>query len=327
MAELQEVADRAPGTGSNGTTSGTRTHDASAFRAVAPLSETGDALGPLKDLPGYWQGTGFNLIARPDFDSENEDGFFLQLSMLQESLEFTPIGSPIMNRGSEQEDIALFGVTYLHRVTDAADGGALHIEPGVWLSIPPTTDPPADASVARLATIPHGNSVCAFGPVQDVVPDGPPEIPPTNTVPFPIGSEPPPPGTKNPYKAYDLSQETKFRTNPLPAGLTQAMIDDPIEVLRDPLRRQTLTHITRLIAMTPPEGAVGNIPFITRNANTPMLESVWAIERVQRPPDPKSGVSDDVSEFLQLQYAQTALLNFRGMSFPHVSVGTLVKAF
>jgi len=33
------------------------------------------------------------------------------------------------------------------------------------------------------------------------------------------------------------------------------------------------------------------------------------------------------NEFLQLQYSQTALLNFRGLSFPHVTVGTLIKAF
>jgi hypothetical protein len=32
-------------------------------------------------------------------------------------------------------------------------------------------------------------------------------------------------------------------------------------------------------------------------------------------------------DFLQLQYTQTALLNFRGMSFPHVAVATLIKAF
>ena len=31
--------------------------------------------------------------------------------------------------------------------------------------------------------------------------------------------------------------------------------------------------------------------------------------------------------FLPLQDSQTALLNFRGMSFPHVTVGTLIEAF
>lgn len=304
------------------------TPNASSFRVVAPHGVTGEAMGPLKDLPGYWHGSGFSLIARPDFDSDNDDGFFLELNMLSESIEFTPIGSPVMNRGSVQDDIALFGVTYLHRVTDAAHGGALHVEPGVWLSIPPTTEPAADASVARLATIPHGNSVCAFGPVEEAVPDGVPEIPPRNTVPFAKGSEPPPPGTKNPYKAYDLSQETKYRTHPLPAGLTQAMVDDPMVVIREALQGHTVNHVIRLFAMTAPEGGVGNIPFITQNANALTMDSVWAIERVQRPPDPGSDDFDDTpNEFLRLQYSQTALLHFRGMCWPHVSVGTLIKAF
>ena len=71
----------------------------------------------------------------------------------------------------------LYGVTYLHRVTDAATGGALHIEPGVWMRIPPTTDPEAKESLARLYTIPHGNSVCAVGFPQYVVPDGLPDDP------------------------------------------------------------------------------------------------------------------------------------------------------
>lgn len=326
MTTSQQFGASAPSAAGNG---GATQNNVSSFRTVAPHAATGEAMGPLKDLPGFWQGTGFNLIARPDYDPANEDGFFLELNVLQESIEFTPIGSPVMNRGSVQDDIALFGVTYLHRVTDARSGGALHIEPGVWLSVPPTTDPSADASVARLATIPHGSAVCAFGPVEEVVPDGPPEIPPSNTVPFPIGAEPPPPGTKNPYKAYDLSADCKYRTHPLPESITQAMVDDPINVLRDALRGQTLTHITRLFAMTASDGGgVANIPFIERNADTPALESVWAIERVQRPADVGSAADEDSpDELLQLQYAQTALLNFRGMSFPHVSVGTLTKAF
>jgi hypothetical protein len=326
LTNSRQVGAPAPSVAGNG---GATQNIVSSFRTVAPHAATGEAMGPLKDLPGFWHGIGFNLIARPDFDPDNEDGFFLELNMLQESIEFTPIGSPVMNRGSVQDDIALFGVTYLHRVTDATTGGALHIEPGVWLSIPPTTDPPADASVARLATIPHGNAVCAFGPVEQVVPDGLPEIPPSNTVPFPIGSEPPPPGTKNPYKAYDLSADYKYRTHPLPERITQAMVDDPINLLRAALQGQTLTHITRLFAMTAPDGdGVANIPFIKRNAEAPELHSVWAIERVKRPRDVGSAAEEDSpDELLQLQYGQTALLNFRGMSFPHVSVGTLTKAF
>jgi hypothetical protein len=287
------------------------------YRAAASHATTGDRLGPLRDLPGFWEGTGFNLIARPDFSSGNTSGFFLELNLLRETIEFTPIGSPVINRGSRQADIAIFGVTYLHRVTDGTTGEALHIEPGLWLNIPPTTTPQSDASIARLATIPHGNAICTVGHSEDVVFQGVPDIPPANTTPFKIGGTPPPPGTKNPLPEFDLSVPNAFRTSPLPAEITQALIDDPNVMVREALRGQHLTKIVRLITSTPPSG-IANIPFIVQNADAPNLESVFAIETVQRP----SG-----ENFQQLQYSQTALLNFGGMSWPHVTVGTLIKAF
>jgi hypothetical protein len=288
------------------------------YRVASTHEATGDRLGPLKDLPGFWQGTGFSLIARPNFSGGNKNGIFLQLNLLRETIEFTPIGSPVLNRGSLQDDIAIYGLTYLHRVTDELTGGALHIEPGLWLNIPSTTEPASDASIARLATIPHGNAVCTVGHSEDVVFSGLPEIPPANTVPFKIGEQPPPPGIKNPFPEYDLSQANSFRTNPLPAEITQAIIDDPNVMVREALKGQTLTKITRLITNTAGAAGVANIPFIVENANAPSLESVFAIETVED----SSGAA-----FLQLQYSQTALLNFGGMSFPHVTVGTLIKAF
>jgi hypothetical protein len=290
----------------------------SSFRAVSSQHATAVNLGPLRNLSGFWEGTGFNLIARPDFSGESPNGFFLELNMLRETIEFTTIGSPVFNRGSAQDDVAIYGVTYLHRVTDATNGEALHIEPGVWLTIPPTTDPPAGPTIARLATIPHGNAVCTVGFTQeDDNPNELPTIPPANTVPFPIGSQPPPPGTRNPYPEYDLSAQTRFRTAPLPAEVTQALVDDPNSQLRVALEGHVLPHITRLITSAD-QAEIGNIPFIVRNADAVSLESVFAIEAVQGPLG---------QEYLQLQYSQTALLNFRGLSFPHVTVGTLIKAF
>jgi hypothetical protein len=288
------------------------------YRAVPSQQATAVNLGPLQELPGFWEGTGFSLIARPDLGNPN--GIFLQLNLLRETIEFTAIGSPVFNRGSVQEDITLYGVTYLHRVTDATTGEALHIEPGIWLNIPATTNPRADASISRLATIPHGNAVCTVGFAEEVVFDKLPTIPPANTVPFPVGSQPPPPGTRNPFPEYDLRTDTAFRSAPVPAGITQEVIDDPNVPLREALEQavgHTLTHITRLITSTASAGT-GNIPFIASNADALSLESVFAIETVQGP----SG-----TEYMQLQYSQTALLDFRGLSFPHVTVGTLIKAF
>ena len=118
---------------------------ARSYRSVGTHATTAEHLGPLADLPGFWQGTGFSLIARPDFDpTEPRRRSSSSSTCSASSSSSTPIGSPVPNRGSEQGDISLYGVTYLHRVTDAATGGALHIEPGVWMTIPPTSDPEAE---------------------------------------------------------------------------------------------------------------------------------------------------------------------------------------
>ncbi|WHA44027.1 heme-binding protein [Agrobacterium larrymoorei] len=292
------------------------------LRAVAPQELLADRLGALKDLPGFWEGTGFSLIARPDRKSPS--GFFLQLNLLRETIEFTSIGSPVFNRGSVQDDIAIYGVTYLHRVTDALTGGALHIEPGMWLNIPATTDPKANASIARLATIPHGDAVSTVGFVEYAVYDRIPEIPPANTIPFKIGGQPPAAGTANPFEQYDLTIPSQFRSTPLPSAISQLIVSDPNQVLRDTLNSQVLTEgktlksITRLITSTQDVGGIENIPFITKNAEAVSLDSVFAIEVV---------TNGEGREFLQLQYSQTSLLNFGGLSYPHVTVGTLVKAF
>jgi len=298
--------------------SGLITSGTASNRAGGSFDSTGDRLGELSDLAGFWQGVGFGIIARPNFDPQSS-GFYLQLNILQETVEIRPIGSPVVNRGSQQGDISLYGLTYLHRVTDAATGGALHIEPGLWLNIPATTEPEADASIARLATIPHGNAVCTVGFTQHaVLTDGQPEIPPANTIPFAVDSQVPAAGSANPYKEYDLNTPTPYRTAPLPEAITQTLVNDPNQMLRDALKPQKIKKIVRLITSTQGATGVSNIPFITANANAPGLDSVFAIETIEK---------SDGEEFLQLQYSQTTLLTFRGMQFPHVTVGTLIKAF
>jgi len=296
----------------------------SRFRAVESQQSLTEKLGALKDLSGFWEGTGFSLIARPHYGKDAKNGLFLELNQLRENIEFTTIGSPVYNRGSEQGDIAIYGVTYLHRVTDGVTGEALHIETGMWLNIPATTVPKANASIARLGTIPHGNAFCTVGFVQQAEYTRIPEIPPANVIPFPIDGKPPLPGSSNPLEEYNLQIPTAMRSSPLPPDITQDIVNDPNQLLRDKLAMQVneqgkvLNWITRLITNTADNRSIGNIPFITTNADTLQLESVFAIESV-------SDANGD--EFMQLQYSQTALINFGGRSYPHITVGTLTKAF
>ena len=165
-------------------------------------------LGLLQDLAGTWKGRGFNLIARPDFHDKTD--LFLQLNQTRETLKFDPIGSSIPNRGFGQDDIELFGLTYLQQISDAEQDGALHIEPGIWVTQPPTEFPPDSAEapgqlVARMGSIPHGNSLLAKGIAEPFA--GPPVLtvpgsqynfsrfPSFNSTPFAVPpTAPAPPG-------------------------------------------------------------------------------------------------------------------------------------
>jgi hypothetical protein len=73
-----------------------------ASRASAPSAIDHPKVGPLRELPGTWIGTGFNLIARPDL--QNQKPLFLEISGTLEDLEFHLIGGGIPNCGSEQFD-------------------------------------------------------------------------------------------------------------------------------------------------------------------------------------------------------------------------------
>ena len=295
------------------------------FRAASPHPK----LGPLASLPGNWAGHGFNLIARPDLTAEN--GFFLELNPTDENLQFSSIGGPIPNRGSVMEDIELHGVHYLQKIFDHASGGAIHLEPGLWLSVPATAQPEEPETVVRLASLPHGSTILAQG--TSTLLGTPPVIGPANTVPFPIGSAEPGPGTPNNLPEYNLGTPSNFRTTPAPgagqaavtADVSQAAVTDPNSLLTAEITGQKISATTVLHVSTADDaanhtfGGAENIPFLQANASVAQVSATFWIETVQFPPP----YTDRY--YLQLQYSQTVFLNFLGRTWPHVSVATLKK--
>jgi hypothetical protein len=138
-------------------------------RLVPENTQVLQELGLLANLIGTWEGRGFNLIARPDF--RDKANLYLQLNQTRENLHMSAIGSAIPNRGFGQRDINLFGVNYLQKIHDAATGGALHLEPGLWVTQPSTTFPSEESAapaklVHRMGSIPHGNALLASGTAQ-----------------------------------------------------------------------------------------------------------------------------------------------------------------
>ena len=292
------------------------------FRVAAPVETFFQQLGPLKELPGTWRGHGFNLIARPDFQGGND--IFLELNPTDEELHFSSIGGPIPNRGSVQDDIEIFGIHYLQQISDHTNEGAIHLEPGIWLNVPETTSPAEPATVVRMASIPHGTAALIQGTSFDVA--GPPKIAAANTVPFPIGGAVRPVGTMNPFPEYNLAAPNDFRTNPTPAGVTQAIVTDPNSRPggrhRGPDDHREHRCWTSRRWRGPAPNAFGgarDIPFLGPNADVAQVSAIFWIEKVQY------AAPREEHCLLQLQYTQTVLLNFAGLSWPHVSVATLRK--
>jgi hypothetical protein len=283
-----------------------------------------DDLGPLAKLPGKWVGKGFNQIWRPHHavppDPATQDRF-LELNLTTETLEFEAIQGPIPNRGFLQGDISMFGVTYLQKVSDIVSGG-IHVEPGLWASIPSTTNPLEGPTVARLASIPHGATILAQG--TSITVNTPPAIADASITPFVIGN----PARTISFPESNLAVPTPFRqvSN---GEITQPIVDNPNALLAAVVADQTITNtIALIISTTAPSpisgGGTDGTAFLQGsltagpNASPAAMSAIFWIETVK----PNGGGP----EFLQLQYTQTVLLNFNGLSWPHVSVATLRKA-
>jgi hypothetical protein len=106
----------------------------------------------------------------------------------------------------------MFGLTYLQQISDANVNAGLHIEPGLWVVIPHTSDPNVVPTVARLASIPHGTTILAQGTATTSA--GAPHIPNTSIKPFTIGH----PRPEFDFPEQTLTNHTSFRTSG--AGLT-----------------------------------------------------------------------------------------------------------
>jgi hypothetical protein len=218
---------------------------------------------------------------------------------------------------------------YLQQIQDAKVLGpngkpaGIHVEPGLWLNIPATTNPQDASTVARLANIPHGTSFVAQGSAFPVA-NHAPTFAPASITPFTIA----PPHNPISFPETNLGVPSAFRTPPADIpNVTQAMVNNPNVVLANAITGQNIISTTTLKVSTtdlnPPAtgGGTSNIAFLQGAAGGPnavsaQVDAIFWIETVKE----ANGATR-----LQLQYSQTVLLNFNGLSWPHVSVATLLK--
>ena len=343
--------------------------------AAPKVADNAPALGPLKAFKGTFLGRGFNTIFRPQNSSTptdlpvpqpNSDNI-LELNLTIESLSFSNSLGAVPNRGEVQGDIFLNGVPYLQSisdVTDPANPTPIHLEPGLWMIVPPTTDPSeTESTVARMASIPHGTTINAQGTFLTVA--GGPQINQVDITPFPIGN----PGGRIPFPSQQVAASGTARIPQdlsVAPAITQDLLDDPNTLLRNHIAGMTILSTNVLLIDTQQSAVLGggtdNIGFLVGdgagpNANAIEMSAIFWVETVQaeiQVDQLDAGYSLDVSPVVpvgapaptftvtsasgtdgpqsvtvtypQIQYTQNVLLNFARLTWPHVSVATLVPA-
>lgn len=212
----------------------------------------------------------------------------------------------------------MFGLTYLQQISDANLSAGLHIEPGLWVAVPATGDPKEAPTVARLASIPHGTTILAQGTATTSA--AAPSIPDVSIKPFTIGR----PGQRIDFPEQTLTTASHFRTSGAGlTGVTQQMVNSPNSVLRKAIAGQHIHATTTLHVSTSdepvPGGGTANTAFLKGaaqgpNADAARVTATFWLETMQGDTGPS-----------QLQYSQLVLLNFNGLSWPHLTVATLRK--
>jgi hypothetical protein len=285
-----------------------------------PALAVSAGLGPLAGLAGTWSGQGFNTIWRPHRGTSDH---FLELNVTNDQIDLQVINGQIPNRGLLTPQIFMHGLTYLQQISDAnvsVNGvpAGLHIEPGVWINVPPTADPQEPATVARLASIPHGTTITIQGTVTTA--PGGPSIPAVSLTPFGQGH----PNQPIDFPEQHLNQSTPFRTSGVGlTGITQAMLDNPNSVLtKNPPNVATTTrlHVSTTPGVPDVGGGTSDTAFLVGtkdgpNADPAHVEATFWLQTLAGQTEPT-----------RLQYSQTVLLNFNQISWPHITVATLTKA-
>lgn len=336
-------------------------------REIRPAVVGDPALGPLKLLPGTWSnlrdpdpakekdpnvnpltGRGWNLIALPFHREAGGPPYRVLMNQYNETLQFDRIDDNVPNRGidlsipanTDQKVAALDYTQRIHQLRAADDAGTdlagddgidIHHEPGFFLHMKEQTI--QDFNIARLATIPHGNSATAVG--KSVEFDGPPTIPPLSGLPegasnFDTLDAMNRPGTPAagylaPYKHFIDNAFMGILSPPFPGFNpvdTNALINAGLSQIAD-----NVTKTTELVLDTDlMEAGIVNIPFIERQADAARMRSTFWLMEVDE--DGPLGNPRHVliySQFIFLEFFPRRDGRPGLIRWPHVSINMMEK--
>lgn len=309
--------------------------------SVANLTQSQiNQLGPLANLIGVWENapapegktsTGWNVIMVPG----PQNGFKLEVMSYSEVLEFKPVVIAAANKGpfsgNNEEVQHIVGLMYNQKITslchdqctdpDLKAPNVIHMETGLFLNVKDfNTQAGLENSnglvldFARLATIPHGNSVLAIGQTRQPKGFSSGSIKSISGLPEPI----------NDFDSFRIGYLTGLE-NPSPSArpFPEFPDMDPNHFLNDTIKGQTFSNVWEITMDTGnATGGILNIPFIQNNVTTSQVSSSFWIEQL-------------TNGTWQLQYSQFIYLLFPGpgsngkpiqVKWPHTTINTLRKS-
>lgn len=304
-----------------------------------PNDDNAVSLGPLAPLAGTWKGsgTGWNMIALPFVPKTPQSPpYRLLLNQYDEVLKFGPVHVPVPNRGidlkatpPQQTDQMIAAIEYNQSITqvDADDfpntgtaqndnGAVIHGEPGLWLHI--TNENTNGLDLARLGTIPHGNSLLALGTHKTY--DGAPVIPEITGIPTGLADS----NLNNKYlEPYKHFHDSPFMGNS-PVDFDPTQPNSLLRLINQGVDIKRTTEIT--VDTTLEDAGIVNIPFIVKQANAAAMKFTFWIQELAE--TDKQG-----NPKIRLQYSQVVMLDFFSkndgapgrIAWPHVSINTLDK--
>lgn len=290
-------------------------------RIGAPAKEEDARLSVFTELLGTWKGHGYNLIplpvngSSPD-EARFEDVFRVEAQSYEDEITFDLVGC-VPNRGNAQPDQFAKAIAYQQTVTVNKGGIVvpIHEENGMLLVLEPdASTAPDQFTVARLASVPHGDAILAMGQHAKMTRSAP-KFPILDSRPINNDNGKPDdnPAYLKPYIEANQSLE-----------LTPEEIQNPNLLLEHFVEEQAtqgrvITQTAKVELSTKNDGYIANIPFLS-NAETsldvPGLDFTIWIEQVEDSNGQKSA---------QLQYSQNSLLDFQGFIWPHIDVSSLTK--
>ncbi len=306
-------------------------------RFIPPSQVDEIDLGPLRPLIGQWESvvlppivggqsatetaSGWNVISVP-----GEGGFVFEVIPYKENLKFSAVAVEAGNRGPLMNGVQfnqeITGLFYEQQIistctTDFCEkrgfknGTVIHAETGLFLYIKNYS---SGLNIARLGTVPHGNSLLALGTSEDSTDPGTDFFPDVSALAFNLDGSAPGGYGYNEKIILDpqFSEFNQEHPNTFLATTLQQIVGSG--------KVTSMNTIDMSTSNPDATGGILNIPFIQSNVTATSMDVTFWLEQI-------SGGS----ETELLQYSQTVNLVFplsgqvTPIVWPHISISTMTR--